>query len=171
MQRFLLLSLVLFLSSCSSQLANYDYSTSTAFAAYKSYAIEKSNKQNYQTLDSDRIEAAVKSTLTGRYQLVESGQADMLVSYYLVQERKAKQSGVSFGFGFGSGPVGVGVSTAPPLKEEMEGKLVLEIIDTQSNKVVWTAQATKNLHNDMKPDARNDLINDLVTEMLGNFPP
>ncbi|MGB3620471.1 MAG: DUF4136 domain-containing protein, partial [Ketobacter sp.] len=79
--------------------------------------------------------------------------------------------GLSLGFGFGSGPVGVGVSTSPPVKQETEARLMLDIIDTASSNVVWTAKANRNLENDMKPPVRSDLINDLVTEMLGNFPP
>ncbi|MGC1506827.1 DUF4136 domain-containing protein [Ketobacter nezhaii] len=152
-------------------MATYDYATDTAFTGYKTYAIQQSRKQANQSLDSGRIEAAIKSSLQGRYQIAEADQADMLVSYYLQPEVKAKQSGLSLGFGFGSGPVGVGVSTSPPVKQETEARLMLDIIDTASSNVVWTAKANRNLENDMKPPVRSDLINDLVTEMLGNFPP
>jgi hypothetical protein len=174
MRRLTLVTITLLftaLAGCAQKLANYDYDPGFRFADYRSFALQQSAKQSYQSLDSGRIEDAVKQQLTPRYQFVDREKADFLVSYYLEADRKIDQSGFSFGFGVASSNVGVGLSTGPKAKEVMEGKLILEIVDIQSSQVVWSAKSSKNLRENMKPAARQALIQQLVQEMLGNFPP
>lgn len=164
--------MVVALTGCAQKLATYDYSSDFAFGNYKSYAFPHSGTQDYQSLDSNRIESTIDSHLSGRYQKVDPAQADFLVDYKIVAEHKLDQSGVSFGFGFGvSRNVGVGVSTGPKAKEVIEGRLVMEVVDKASNKMVWTAKAGRNLEEDMTPDQRAALIQDVVKAMLDNFPP
>lgn len=162
---------VLMVAGCAQKLANYDYNPGFNFAGYQRYAIQHSEKQTYQSLDGKRIEAAIQQQLVGRYNVVDKGQADFLVNYYLEAERKIDQSGVSFGFGMSSGNLGVGVGTSPKAKEKTEGKLVLEVVDQASSQQVWMARATRNLTDSMHPTQREYLIQDLVQEMLANFPP
>ena len=159
-------------SGCAQKLANYDYDPKFSFEGYQSYALQQSEKQTYQSLDASRIEAAIKQQLSGRYQLVEPAQADFIIHYYLLAERKVDNSGVSFGFGFGvNSNVGVGVSTSPPAREKTEGQLVLEAVDASSKQMVWTAKATRTLKDSMNPSQRDCLIQDVVQEMMANFPP
>ncbi len=160
------------LTGCAQKLANYDYDPGFNFAAFQTYALQESDKQTYQSLDGNRIEAAIKQQLDGRYQLVAPEKADFVVKYYLQAEEKIDNSGVSVGFGFGvSSNVGVGVSTRTPAKKETEGRLVLEVLDSASSQMVWTAKATRNLKDNMKPEQREYLIQDVAQEMLANFPP
>ncbi|WP_290578016.1 DUF4136 domain-containing protein [Ketobacter sp.] len=163
---------VTLLTGCAQKLANYDYDPKFNFTGYQRYALQQSDKQTYQSLDSSRIEAAIKQQLSGRYQLVEPAQADFVMHYYLQAEHKVDQSGVSFGFGVGvASNVGVGVSTSPPAKQKTEGQLVLEAVDSASQQMVWVAKGTRNLKDSMNPTQRDYLVNDVVQEMLANFPP
>jgi len=174
MSRLILVTISLFcmlLGGCAQKLANYDYNPGFNYASYQGYALQQSEKQTYQSLDGSRIEQAIQKALAGRYSQVEQGAADFLVAYYLQAERKIDSSGVSFGFGVSGGNMGVGVSTGPKAKEKTEGKLILEVVDTQSNQLVWTAKATRNLLDSMNPSQREYLIQDVVQEMLANFPP
>ncbi|RLU02763.1 MAG: DUF4136 domain-containing protein [Ketobacter sp.] len=175
MSRLILISIGMIsalLAGCAQKLANYDYDPKFSFSGFQTYALQQSDKQTYQSLDATRIEAAIKQQLSGRYQLVEPGQADFVIHYYLLAERKVDNSGVSFGFGFGvSSNVGVGVSTSPPAREKTEGQLVLEAVDGSSQQMVWTAKATRTLKDSMKPSQRDYLIQDVVQEMMANFPP
>ena len=160
------------LTGCAQKLANYDYDPKFSFAGLQTYALKQSDKQTYQSLDAGRIEAAVKQQLAGRYQSVDPAQADFIIHYYLLAERKVDNSGVSVGFGFGlSSNVGVGVSTSPPAREKTEGKLVLEAVDSTTSQMVWTAKATRTLKDSMNPSQRDYLIQDVVQEMMANFPP
>lgn len=164
--------IMLALTGCAQKLANYDYAPGFGFNAYQSYALQQSDKQSYQSLDGSRIEAAVKQQFKGRYRLVDAEEADFVLHYYLQAERKVDNSGVSFGFGLGvSSNVGVGLSTSPPARETTEGQLVLEAVDNATQKLVWTAKATRTLKDSMNPTQRDYLVQDVVQEMLANFPP
>jgi len=174
MSRLILVIFSLFsvlLGGCAQKLANYDYNPGFNYASYQRYALQQSEKQTYQSLDGNRIEQAITKALAGRYSQSEQGAADFLVAYYLQAERKIDNSGVSFGFGVSGSNMGVGVSTGSKAKEKTEGKLILEVVDTQSNQLVWTAKATRNLLDSMNPSQREYLIQDVVQEMLANFPP
>lgn len=167
-----LAAIAMILSGCAQKLANYDYDPGFGFSEYQDYALQQSAKQSYQSLDGSRIEAAIKQNLNGRYNLVPGSEADFIVHYYVQAERKIDNSGVSFGFGFGvSSNVGVGVSTGPSAREKTEGQLVLEVVDRASDKLVWTAKATRTLKDSMNPTQRDYLVQDVVQEMLANFPP
>ena len=159
------------LSGCSTQLANYDYDPGANTAQYQKYVLQQSEKQSYQSLDAERIEAAIKQALEGRYQWLKTGPADFVVAYYLEEDRQVDTSGVSFGFGIGSGNVGMGVSTGPEAKQVLEGKLVIDVLDADSNRVVWNARATRNIKPTMSPQQRSALIQEVVSEMFNNFPP
>ena len=159
------------LAGCASQLAHYDYEPGFAFSAWKTYAVQQSDKQTYQSLDGSRIDAAVRQQLQGRYAAVAPDQADVVFHYYVLAERKVDTSGVSFGFGLSGSNMGVGVSTGPSAKEKTEGQLVLEAVDRATNQVVWVAKAARNLQDSMNPTQREYLLQDLVQEMLANFPP
>lgn len=165
--------LAVFLSGCAQQLANYDYNPGFNYSGLQSYVMQQSDKQTYQSLDGARIEEAIKQQLNGRYQLAAAeDQADFSVLYYVLAEQAIDNSGVSVGFGFGvSRNVGVGGSTSSTPRTHTEGKLVLEVVDRHSDQLVWTAKATRNLTDRMKPEQRAALINDLAQEMLANFPP
>ena len=168
---FSLFFALLAVSGCSQKLANYDYDTGAYFHQLKSYGVKASDKQGYQTLDSARIEEAIKSALSGRYALVDAQSADFVVTYIMEEDRQIDQSGVSIGFGLSRGNVGVGVNSGPKVKERVEGRLVLSIVSAESQQVIWQAKATQTLRNEMKPDRREQLIQSTVSEMLTNFPP
>lgn len=84
---------------------------------------------------------------------------------------KIDDSGVSFGFGVGSGNLGMGVGTGTQLREVVEGKLVVDIIDPGKKQVVWSARANRNLNDSMSPGERDELIKTLVAAMFESFPP
>jgi len=164
--------LALLLTGCAHKQANFDYDPAFSYAGFHSYAVQQSNKQTYQSLDGSRIEEAIKQQLASRYQLVETSQADFVLHYYVLAEQTVDNSGVSLGFGFGvSNNVAMGVGTRPEARTRTEGKLVLEAVDRASNKLIWTAKATRNLTDNMKPETRAELIREVVQAMLANFPP
>ncbi|MDY6920051.1 MAG: DUF4136 domain-containing protein [Pseudomonadota bacterium] len=167
----ILVSLGLFLGGCAQKLANYDYNPGFSYANYQTYALQQSDKQSYQSLDGSRIEAALRQTLEPRYQAAAPEQADFIVNYYLEASEQIDQSGFSFGFGVFGSNLGVGVSTGPEARQETEGKLVLEVVDTASDQLVWSARARRHLKDGMIPTERRELIQKLVAEMLQNFPP
>ena len=170
MKSMVIMVLALFSVACSQKLANYDYDTGAPFQSLERYVVEQSNQGSYQSLDSARVEQAIHAVLSGRYEAVSKEQAQFTVGYWMEEERKVDQSGVSFGFGVARGNLGVGVSTGPEAKERVDGKLVLSITNS-ANQMIWQAKATQGIRADMSPERREELIQATVSEMLSNFPP
>ena len=171
--RSLLILLVAALAACGRSPVSYDYDPAATMPAMGSYALsEPAAGAQFQTLDNNRIAAALRKQLAARnLKEVPREQADFWVSYRVEPERKLDDSGVSFGVGFGSGNMGMGVSTGPQAKEIVEGKLVVDVVDPKRQQVVWTAKANEYLRDSMRPEQRDELVNFLVSEMLANFPP
>lgn len=171
--RSLLLILLSTLAACAQKPVTYDYDPAAAGLSMNTYALsEPASGPQYQSLDNNRIAAALRKGLAARnVKEVSRDQADVWVAYRVEQERNLEKSGVSFGFGFGTGNVGLGVGTGPKAKEVIEGRLVVDMVSPKSQQVVWTAKSNKSLRESMSPAERDALINELVTEMLANFPP
>lgn len=168
----LILFLMSALAGCASKLAVYDYDPGRNYQQLQSYSLSLGERNSFKSLDGARIEAAIKQELSGRYTLVDNNQsADFRLIYFLEAAQQRKRSGLSFGVGLGGSNVSIGASTAPKSKVVVEGRLVLEIVDTASKQVFWTAKGNKNLTESMSPEERQALIQRLVADMLGNFPP
>lgn len=173
--RSLLFILLSVLAACSRSLVSIDYDPATAMpaAGAASYALsDPASSPEFQSLDNNRIAAALRKQLAARgLKEVPREQADLWVAYRVEQEAKLDNSGVSFGVGFGTGNMGMGVSTGPQAKQIMEGRLVVDVVDPKRQQVVWTAKANEYLRDSMRPEQRDALVNELVAEMLANFPP
>lgn len=174
MSRFLLLVWVVLVSACAQAPVSFDYDPAAYLKGLKTYALSPppGGGAQYQSLDGNRIEAAMRSALTARQlQEVPADKADFLLSYRIEQERTLDQSGFSFGFGVGSGGLGLGASTRPAAQEKIEGKLVVDAIDPAKNQVIWSAKSNRNLTDSMGPGKRDELINTLIEAMFKDFPP
>lgn len=178
MFRYALVLIACLLAACAQAPASFDYDAAAPLAAARTYALLKpAAGAQYQSLDNNRIEAALRKALAARnLQEVAREQADVLVAYRVEQQRKLDDSGVSFGFGVGgfgvgSSNMGVGVSTGTSPKEVREGQLVVDVVDPQRQQVMWSARANHYLRESMQPDQRDELIGELVTFMFADFPP
>lgn len=173
MSRFLLMILLFTLAACAQKPVTYDYDPAASRLALGGYALSgPASGPQFQSLDNNRIAAALRTQLASRnIKEVSREQADFWVAYRVEQERKLDNSGIRLGFGFGTGNVGMGVGTGPKAKEVLEGRLVVDVVDPRSQQVVWTARANKHLVDGMSPAERDALVNQLVAEMMKNFPP
>jgi len=174
----LLSLLLLFLTACAQDPVSFDYDQGAYLKTLKTYAISAPTSDGgFQSLDNSRIEAALRTALSGRQmQEVPADKAEFLVSYRVEPDRQLDRSGVSFGFGVssgggGMGGIGVGASTGPKAREVMEGKLVVDVIDPRKKQVVWSARANENLTDSMSSAKRDELIGFLVNAMFERFPP
>ena len=175
MLRYCFLALILMLGACAQDPVSFDYDPAAYLRGLKSYAITQppaAPGSQYQSLDANRIEAALRTTLNGHgFQEVPADKADFWLNYRVERQHKLQESGVSYGFGFGTGNLGVGVSTGPQAKEIVEGKLVVDVVDPAKKQVIWSAKANRFLKDSMSALDREQLINSLVAAMFQNFPP
>lgn len=179
-QRASLLQLVLLIGIALSGCAPYaaiDYDTGARFDGYKSYRFAENGKNNVLSLDASRIEPALKKALEQEgFVLADSGdKADLKVRYGIEQERRIESHGprYSLGFGFGHHPFGLhgGHHSYKRAREIKEGQLVVNLVDTERQQVIWEGVAKRNLTESMGPRDRTRLINRVVKAMFEQYPP
>ncbi|TVP54725.1 MAG: DUF4136 domain-containing protein [Halomonadaceae bacterium] len=172
----LIVMVLLLLSGCARYVVT-DHDSRASFEQYQTYTLVGKDEQDpdrFQTLDSARIESALRRELNqqvGMRFVDDREEADLLVRYRIEDARRTESTGASFGVGFGRSPFGFGVASAPPTREVKEGKLVVELVDSNNRQVVWRGTGQQNLEERMSPDQRTRLIDRLAKEMFQRYPP
>jgi hypothetical protein len=162
---------LLALTGCASPVI-VDYESGTGFAQYETYAFKAPRQDGAESLDGQRVQAAVKPLMQARgLELVDAGQADLLLQHHVKETRRVESTGFAFGFGYGYDHVGVGLGTGPEVREIREGRLVVELADRATNEVVWRAESRHDLSPDLTGEKRRERINQLVRDMFEHFPP
>ncbi|MCL7943832.1 DUF4136 domain-containing protein [Marinobacter sp. ATCH36] len=172
MRIFLVSLLVLALTGCASNVVT-DYDSGTVFGNYASWAFApQGDGESFTSLDGGRIERAVERELNRKsMRKVEQNEADLLVAWQIVEEERLERTGVGLGFGFGTGNFGWGLASAPPVREIEEGKLVVELVDTDTDRVVWRAASRRYLNENQSSESRRKLIDEIVADMFEKYPP
>ena len=173
MVRFLMAALVtLTMAGCASNVVT-DYNSAAVFGDYSSWAFAPgAGSSSFISLDGNRVQTAVEREMDSKtMKKVEVSEADLLVSWRIVEEERLEQSGVGVGLGFGTGNFGWGLSSPPPVREVKEGKLVVELVDKSTEEVVWRAASRRYLNENQSPETRSKLIDEVVAEMFTKYPP
>lgn len=164
-----LLLLTLMLAGCSAPVTT-DYDTQINYAQFKTYQFAPGNNNRTSSLDDSRVEEAISVQLHSKG-LKPGEKADLTVRHYIQQQSDFQSYGTSVGFGYGYRHVGVAYSTPVRYREYTYGKLIVELIDNQNNKVVWRAVSQRKLTESMTPSSREAFIDEQVFEMFKNYPP
>lgn len=167
-----ILLMFLLLAGCASRVVT-DYDAGAQFENYQSWAFAPERQSGgFTSLDSARVESAVTRELQAKQlRSLPAEEADLLVSYKVVEEERLETYGFSYGVGVFNRPFGWGVSSAPPVREVKEGKLVVELVDSDSERVVWRAASKRYLNENQSPEYRSELIDEVVADMFARFPP
>lgn len=171
--RFLMMSVIaLVLSGCASNVVT-DYNSTVVFGTYSSWAFApNAGNSSFVSLDGNRVQGAVERELNRKaLRKVPEGEADLLVNWQIVEQERLEQSGLGLGFGFGTGNFGWGLSAPPPIRQIQEGKLVVELVDTKTDQIVWRAASRRYLNESQSPETRRELIDEVVAEMFSKYPP
>lgn len=176
MIKVLLISVfALAITGCASNVIT-DYDSGATFGNYQSWNFAAAGKEDpgYVSLDGSRIRKAIEREMEREnLQKVASEEADLLVAWEIVTEERLERGGSGFGFGlgFGSGNFGWGLSTQPPIEKVEEGKLVVELVDSESKQVVWRSASKRFLRESQTSESRQKLIDQIVTDMFEEYPP
>lgn len=181
--------LVLGLASCTNikTSTNYDPNAVRALDSYRTYAWlpmkEGADPRVYNPIIQARVQLAVDRELQARgYQKVEEGRTpDFKIGWHGAIDEKVDVDYVNRFYGYGwdpwydpfYGPVAYGGAglAEPVVREYREGTLILDIVDGDSNKLVWRGTAESELSESMDAKESQKLINEAVDEMLEKFPP
>ncbi|UTV29976.1 DUF4136 domain-containing protein [Photobacterium atrarenae] len=164
-----LLLLTLILAGCSAPVTT-DYNTQINYDQFKTYQFAPGHSSYVISLDDSRVEEAISVQLHSKG-LKQGDNADLTVKHYIRQQSDFQSYGTSVGFGYGYRHIGVAYSTPVRYREYTYGKLIVELIDNQSNQIVWRAVSQRKLTESMTPSSREAFIDEQVFEMFKNYPP
>lgn len=166
-----LLLLVMGLAGCASNVTT-DYDSNAAFTTYDTYAFEPGQAREVQSLDASRVRNAIEDEMRSEgYEQVPPEQADLWVRFRFEEQRKYESTGFSYGVGVFNSPFGFGLSTRPEARPVPQEQLVVELVEPESNRVVWKGTSREYLTEDMGPQSRTELINELISNMFQRYPP
>ena len=175
--KLIILFLVSILTSCSSLYVNTDYDKKANFAAYKTYAYNKSSidKLEISDLDKKRILYAIDAVMPTK-QFSKSENPDVLINIFTKERERVNvynNMGWGYGFGWGWGPgwgpgwgMGMGFTqtTTTP-----EGTLYIDIVDAKTKELVWQGIGTGYLTTNF--EKKDERIAEFVSKILEKYPP
>lgn len=161
---------LLLFASCSSVRVASDYDTTANFDKYNSFAFFKPgiDKAEISDLDKKRILRAIDAEMTAKG-FQKSENPTMLISIFTKAKERVNVYQNHYGWG---GPWGWGWGHpwgGTSVSRTTEGTLYIDIIDAQTNELVWQGMGTAPLARDMEQkDAR---IKEIVQKILEKYPP
>jgi Domain of unknown function (DUF4136) len=170
------------LSACTS-MVNVDYDRSTDFTSYKSYNIDSTpvristDTRINSSFMQQRVVNEIKATLIKNGFKNKIKNADFNVKYFLDIKREiaTQDSGVvSIGFGSSSRHSAIGFGLNVPIGESTSIDLLvltIDVVSTKTNELLWRGSLGYSLYEGADPDTYTKIVNDLVEEILKNFPP
>ena len=171
---FLLVLIIVLLSSCSAVNVVTDYDSNVEFNKYKTFAFYKPeiDKAKISDLDKKRILRAIEAELLAKG-FTKSNNPNMLVGIFTKSREKVninQNNNFGFGFGWGFNPFWGGMNNNLNVSQYTEGTLFIDFIDKEKKELVWQGVGTGalKLNNRAKKEER---INLFVKEIISRFPP
>ena len=169
--KLIILFLVSILTSCSSLYVNTDYDKKAKFAAYKTYAYNKSSidKLEISDLDKKRILYALDAAMPTKG-FSKSENPDVLINIFTKERERVNVynnmgwgPGWGWGMGWGMG-MGFTQTTTTP-----EGTLYIDIVDAKTKELVWQGIGTGYLTTNF--EKKDERIAEFVSKILEQYPP
>jgi len=174
MKKLLCYASLLFLASCSSIKATYDFDSSTDFTKYKTYEFTDEAKNfPIQELDRQRVLSAIDAEMTAKG-FTKSSTPDVWVDLQVKLEQKQSATATNTGgygsyrYGWGGG---YGGTTHINVENYVDGTLFINMIDKSTEKLVWQGRGTKTLEENPSPEKKQQNITYGVQQIFKNYPP
>jgi hypothetical protein len=135
---------------------NYDYNVNFDFTKLKTYDISPTpTTVGIENFMMERIRTAIDTQLQDKNVKKASSNPDFLVTIYGVRSKI-----------FTTAWRGPGEDLIVE-----KGKLVLQFVDPETNRVIWWGEARAILDPNRKPADETKMVNDVVHRILQKFPP
>jgi hypothetical protein len=162
---------LLALSSCSTMKVYSDFDRDTSVKNYSTFGwpetkqLEtKNNPLYYNELNEKRIKNEVSAQLKNNgYQFAEAN-AQLSVHYHIVLEDRTAINPEPFG-SYGQDWVNRNVN----VREFREGTLIIDLMDSKTNNLVWRGWAANFLDED-RPDQMEAQLNTAIRKIFEKFP-
>ncbi|ABQ04179.1 DUF4136 domain-containing protein [Flavobacterium johnsoniae] len=157
-----------------------DYDHAANFGEYKTFAVYdlKAKQGQVNQLNVDRVTNAIRAEMIAKG-FKESDNPDLKVNAVSILKNKTSVSADTnfYGYGgmyrpygyWGGGAMMGGANTTFNTYDYVDGSLVIDIVSTKSQKLVW--QGIGNAEIDSKPDNPEEFINNSIKKILAGFPP
>jgi len=158
-----------------------DYDHAANFGEYKTFAVYDLKAQEGQVnqLNVDRVTNAIRSEMIAKGFTETSSNPDLKVNAVTILKNKQSVTANSdfYGYGgmyrpygyWGGGGMMGGASTTFNTYDYVDGSLVIDIVSTKTQKLVW--QGIGNAQIDSKPDNPEEFIASSIKKILAGFPP
>ncbi len=149
-----------------------DYAPGQDFSNFRQYAWHDQVGAPDQLVEA-RIRSAIDDGLAARgYVKVEpTGGADFRVSFTAVAEQALDFDSVSSSMSYRRRGWGVGVGTTTRVREYTRGSLVVDVIDSSGENLLWRGASARKLMQERSPEEKDQDVREIVTAILQEFPP
>ncbi len=170
---FIIICLAVFVISCSSSMkVQTDYDPTVNIAAIKTYHwLEKPRETpdsarealTENTLLDKRVKKAVNIQLIALGLQMEKDNPDVLVTYYIGLQDKVDVQRTGGGFHGRRGRFSGGMVYVDKYKE---GTLIVDVLDAESQEIIWRGIAFVKLDDDLKPKKVEEKLSKAVKKMF-----
>jgi hypothetical protein len=153
------------------QTVKTDYDKKTDFHKYKSFAFRKGTDAP-TPFAQQRIEGAITTQLKVRG-MSAAETADLLVYTHTQLSKEKRMDVSSFGYGGYAGWSGWGGaygSSSVTVTDIPMGTVVVDLVDTASNALIWRGIATDTLLTNPTPEKSEKRINKGIEKLFRNYP-
>ena len=166
--------LLLFLAACSPAIQvhtdfdrDYDLRTYKSFDWGQKVNIEEGrNPFHYNELNDKRIKTAVHDQLASRGYLLTETQPELILHYHIIVKDKSTVVIEPHNYNYSSYWMRIGTNTY----SYREGTLILDLMDSKTNNLIWRGWAVAPLNSSYKPAEIEKLINTTVAKIFKKFP-
>ena len=166
-----LLSMVVLLLVCCpvhGQNVKVDYDKAASFSGFATYAWAKGTPVQNGLMDQRIIDGIDKQlSAKGLRKVDASGNPDLIVMYHGATGTETQLNTMNSGYGWGY-RWGGGMSTTT-VQNIPTGKLVVDIGDAKTKKLLWMGSASDTLSD--KPEKNEQKLNKALDKMFKKFPP
>jgi len=162
-----LAGIIILLAGCSPVSVKYDYDPEADFSGYKTYSWirqrihETDAPTGIGSLMVERVQQAVDREMAAKgYERIESPESDFKLAFHTGVQDKIDVN--LYGYGFWGRP------RFADVRQYKEGTLVLDVVDTGQNRLVWRGWGTGVLGD---PSRLTEKINQAANKILEKFPP
>lgn len=174
--KIIILCIFLFTAACSvNPTIHSNYNQTVDFSQYKTFDFFKplDTDTRYESLTSQYLKQATMAEMTQRGFVLNNNKPDLLINFHRDTQDKQQINEVPIPGGFyqyqGRFYSDPWVSYRPYVDNYQEGKLNIDLVDSQSNKVVWQAEAVERI-SERKPNTLQGSLQKIVSQMFRQFP-
>jgi hypothetical protein len=168
-----LFACAILLGGCAPISTNFDYDVNWDYDSLKTYQLlTPPATSEINSLSRDRVTNAINSEFIARGYSEVDADSDFLVAYHAGSQDKIEVSDWGYAYGGRGSYYGYGGRrTAVDVYQYQEGSLIIDIVDTETHKLIWRGTARKVLDTNPTPEQRTATVNAAVAKILEGFPP